>query len=905
MLTVLVSNSLRLLHDAMTDQAHWQMQQLMPVLNAALKAPLAQRDFATVQAVIDESRMTGGIHYIVVTDREGDVVASSGWTTGKKLPKPSRTVPFFSLETSKRYDEILPIVQSGQKLGSLHLGIDLSHIVSARRVLLTQGVVIAVLELVLSALILILIGYWLTRHLTALTNASLEVAAGNFEPLTLHESNDDIGQLGAAFNRMSRTIADRVKELTAAKEIAEASEKRLRSITTSANDAIIMMNAQGSISYWNPAAERILGYRPDEAVGQNLHNLLAPERYIAEHQAAFPIYQKTGRGNAIGKTLELYAKRKNGEEIAIALSLSAVFLNGEWNAVGILRDVSELKRYEAELRSAKEAAEVLNTRLEESVLEARRLATEAEKANAAKSEFLASMSHEIRTPMNAIIGMADLLWESPLNTDQKQYVRIFKSAGENLLNLINDILDISKVESGQLKLDIITFDLANLMENTCEIMAIRAHEKGLELTCVLPPDIPYLLNGDPVRLRQVLINLIGNAIKFTEQGEIVVSVKDVSPDREQRNEDTTQGLLLQFSVSDSGIGIAEDKLEAVFDKFTQADSSLTRKYEGSGLGLTISRQLVMLMGGRIWVDSRAGMGSTFYFTAAFSIQPEFSEFADQSPTIDLNGLRTLVIDDNATNRLILREMLGRWGAVVTEVDNGASGISALQHAQETGQAYALVLLDSRMPDMNGFAVAKAIREDPALVGVTIAMLTSESRSGDIDRSQDLGLAAYLIKPIKRSALQEAIQSILKGKESERDAVQISPPVSAMAERGRVILLVEDSDDNRLLIQAYMKKTPHVIDIAENGKIAVDKFKNGLYDIVLMDMQMPVMDGYTATQIIRAWEQEQRRPATPIIALTAYALKDDERKSIEAGCTAHLTKPIKKDLLLETIREWTG
>jgi len=675
-----------------------------------------------------------------------------------------------------------------------------------------------------------------------------------------------------------RNIAERKR----AQEELRRREEYFRSLIEASSDFIVAIDRGGIVVFAGGRGLRDLVDEPSEVVGHTAAEFEHPDDIPEQIRMVRWSFENPGQ---VVRT-EVRLRGRGGDWIPFEFAGRVITgADATPHLITTGRNITERKRIESELAAARDAA----------------LA-----ASRAKSEFVSSMSHEIRTPMNAILGMADLLWETGLSAEQRRYLATVVSNGSALLELINSVLDFAKVESGRMSLERAGFDLIDLVEHVAEMFAARAHEKHLELAVRIAPGLAAAVEGDALRLRQILINLVGNAIKFTERGEVVISV---APAAESK---TSDGQMIEFTVTDSGIGLSAAELAAIFEPFTQADSSTTRRYGGSGLGLAIVERLAALMGGRVWVESSTGAGSSFHFTARLGAPlsgtdaPARSE-RDRAP--ELHGRTILIVEEHTVTREILTDLLSGAGATVLQAACAADGLTLLKRASADAHAPALILAEAAADGCA--AMLERMRKEHPDIAV-VMMLTADTMAQTAAAMNARGIRHYVVKPVRRRELFSAIAGALAPREELgcAPAAVATPapgggarqPAPRILDRPLRVLLADDSPDNRMLIEAYLKKTPYQLATAENGRVAFDKFVAAPADVILMDIQMPVLDGYGAARMIRSYETDASRARTPIIALSASALDESVSRAREAGCDLHVSKPVKRATLLNAIAD---
>jgi two-component system, sensor histidine kinase and response regulator len=674
-------------------------------------------------------------------------------------------------------------------------------------------------------------------------------------------------QLAAeAFNNM----ANNTENLIASLGESESKNKLLATIVEQSSEAIWTKDLGGNITSWNSGAAAMFGYAPHEAIGRPLN---VSESTPAEEQARM---RRLVAGERF--SYDARATTRSGTAIDIQVAVAPLLDDGNRciGSIAVARDVTQHKRSEEALRLAREAAEA---------------------ANHAKSSFLARMSHEIRTPMNGVLGMTELLLETGLTSTQRKYAETVQRSGKNLLGIINDLLDFSKIEAGKLELENVDMDLRRTIDDIVDLLAERAHAKGLELACSIPPDLPTHVRGDPLRLGQVLTNLVGNAIKFTEHGSVVIRVASV--------DETPASLAMRFEVTDTGVGISPESQSRIFDEFAQADGSTTRKHGGSGLGLAISKQLVEMMGGAIHVESALGAGSTFWFTASFDKQSSQPQAESRGAPVGLlTGVRVLIVESSAINRGILLEQMANWEMSIRVAETPKQAMDLLVQAASRSVPYDLAIIDLGLPGVDALELARTIRAARAdIAKLRLVMLTR--RHADSRIAREAGFDACLVKPVRQTMLYECLVNVMAGRPQEAVAlpVESAPVAKARAGIRGSILVVEDNLINQQVALGILQIQGYSVAVANNGREALDAYAKGAFDLILMDCHMPEMDGFEATMEIRRREQASGSRRVPIVALTANAMAQDRDECLNAGMDDHVAKPFSMQTMQDMLDRW--
>ncbi len=867
---------------------------LANILGTNSTAPLEFKDPAAARDILTALAAKPHILTAVIYDRQGAPFAVYHPGASEKNFTPPRVQNDASEFTSDRVRIFQTITFDGEKVGTVFLEEDaVEYRELLEGYLLFFGLIVAAVSLGAFAMAARLQRPISTPILELAWTAKMVTSSRDYSIRAGKRSEDEVGVLIDGFNQMLEQIQNRDTELRQAgeelehrvdertlmleQEVADRqraqealheSEGRIRLLLDSAAEAIFGVDREGKFTFCNPATVRLLGYeKADVLLGVSAHNVMHHTRAdgtpYPEHEC--PILVSRSSGDGIHLDTEVFW-RKDGASFPVEYWAYPIRKEGEVvGAVVTFLDITERKRAEEALLEAKEAAEA---------------------GSRAKSEFLANMSHEIRTPMNGIIGMTELALDTALTADQREYLSLVKSSADGLLRVINDILDFSKIEAGKLELEEAEFQIRDVLQDTLRTLAVRADKKKLELLAHVSTDVPAFLVGDPTRLRQLIVNLVGNAIKFTDRGNVEVDAELVAI--------TAEEVHLHFRVSDTGIGIPAEKQQIIFESFSQADGSTTRRFGGTGLGLTISRQLVELMGGRMWVESEPGKGSAFHFTTVFRRGVEHVSTEERMAGEMLPGLEILVADDNASNRKILVEMLTNWRMEAVVAGGGAEALSLMEERSKAGRKFPMVLLDAQMPEVGGLFLAEKIHADPNLAGSVILMISADRHAADGARCRSLGVNAFLTKPVGQSELLDAILSALGLKAAEERQIEAPAEVETKPSGPRLrILVCEDHPVNQKLAIRLLEKAGHRIVLAGNGREALaawGKPGDPGFDAILMDIQMPEMDGIETTGAIRKLEQETGKHVA-IIAMTANAMRGDRERYLEAGMDGYISKPI--------------
>jgi PAS domain S-box-containing protein len=880
-----------------------ELSTLADTLGANTAASLAFDDQKTAQDMLGSLRAESSILASYLYDHDGKVFAEyrrADVARDSVAPSLRNDGAYFNRQSLILFRAVS---LHQEKTGTIAIVSDLSGFRAKTWQYVKIASLVLLLAVVITYLIFLRVLQTITLPMLQLADVATRVSREeNYTLRALPHGTDEIGKVILAFNLMLDRIHERDAALQSSNaqlevrvtertqrlqeevnergraENALSEERRiLRSLIDNVPDFMYVKDSQSRFVVANSSMARSMGVSSPEQLLKRTDFDFYPheiaERYLRDEQNVM-------RSQQALLNREEECVNGKGERISL-LTTKVPLLDEHGVAIGIAgigRDITKRREAEIEMLRARQAAEA---------------------ASRAKSEFLANMSHEIRTPLNGILGMTELALDTELTAEQRDYLQTVKLSSDALLTVINDILDFSKIEAGKIDLELMDFNLRDCLESTLKTLAVRADEKRLELLCEIAPQVPEVVGGDSSRLRQIVTNLIGNAIKFTEKGEVSLKVQPEGAAGETR--------MLHFVVSDTGIGVPPDKQKLIFDPFAQADSSTTRRYGGTGLGLTITARLVAMMGGKIWVESQVGRGSQFHFTVQFKTAHTRAHPSTIIPREVLRGVRVLIVDDNETNRHILDRMLKRWEMKVTCVVSGLAALTELAANWESTDPYRLVITDIHMPEMDGFTLVEQIRRRPGLSSVIIMMLTSARYGGDSERYRGLGVAAFLSKPVRQSELRAAIESVVGGADQSRvpsEPATPLPPANAQPKRTMRILVAEDNLVNQRLALRLLEKRGHRVVVASNGREALAALEEDTFDLVLMDIQMPEMDGMEATAKIREKENLTGRHQ-PVVALTAHAMKGDQELCLAAGMDDYLTKPIRPQELDKLLDKYAG
>jgi PAS domain S-box-containing protein len=850
--------------------------------------PVYQNDPEAIYLLLNATRKQPDVVYVYVYDPMGKIIhdgttenALSNQTLDDAVSQRAvATQHPFIQTTDTNLDIAVPLRTGNTPLGGVRVGLSLErlhHDIARmatqlehlgwqgwRRYLLITSAITAVL-LISGVIMGLSVARGLIRPIRELAGYTVRIGRGEYDVDLMIERADELGDLTQAFTEMSQKL-----------QRTTISKNYLDNIIESMTDTLVVVTPRGTIGMTNPAICDLLGYQADELVGQPVAKLFDADERVHLKQWLPTLVRQGTRGSADNTYVS-----KDGTTIPISLSASVMRDDGGalQGIVCVAQDITERVRVQETLHKAKEAAEA---------------------ANQAKSQFMAKMSHELRTPMNGVLGMTELLLSTALTDRQSRFTKIVRQSGMTLLEIINDILDFSKIEAGKLELEHVDFDPRRAVEEVVELLAEGAHRKGLELACLIHDAVPTAMRGDPVRLRQILTNLLGNAIKFTDQGEIVVRVAPM--------EEVEETMLLRFEVRDTGIGIAPEHQTHIFASFAQADGSTSRKYGGTGLGLAIAKQLAEMMGGAIGIESAPGRGSTFWFTARLETSPAHTQAALELHH-NLQGLRVLIVDNNATSRRILHQQVMTWGVCDESAGSGPQALEMLRAAAARGEPYDLAIVDMGMPDMDGVALAHAMQADPTIAAVPLVLLTSVSQSGDESTALPANIPHHLSKPVRQSKLYACLAGMMNLPVELSDSLFMLRPRlgTGQAASDWHILVAEDNPVNQEVAAGMIESLGCRVTVATNGQEALDAMGLRAYDVVFMDCQMPEMDGFEATRVMRALEQcDQAHPTprhTPIVALTANAFASDREACLAAGMDDYLSKPFTQDQLRAILERW--